>query len=91
VVITNAKSNSSEAASSIVVLTASTNDCFFKIAQTCFFFFLSSVNCILVEKKAITSGERGRDLGGKVDRVREKSGGKGESDMVLGEGKGLKP
>jgi hypothetical protein len=42
------------------------------------------------EKKAITWGEGGRDLGGKVDRVwnaRER----GEPDLVLGEGKGLKP
>ena len=40
------------------------------------------------EKKAITSGEEGRDLGGKVDRV---SGGRWEPDLVLNEGKGLKP
>ena len=38
------------------------------------------------EKKAITHGERGRDLGGKVDGVR-----RGEPDLVLGERKGLKP
>mgnify|MGYP006914893019 CR=1 FL=1 len=41
------------------------------------------------EKKAITSGEGGRDLGGKVDS--EELGGRGEPDLVLGEGKGLKP
>ena len=42
------------------------------------------------EKKAITSGKGGRDLGGKVDKV----GGvwkRGERDLVLGEGKELKP
>ena len=37
------------------------------------------------EKKAISSGERGRDLGG------ETVAGRGEPDLVLGEGKGLKP
>ena len=42
------------------------------------------------EKKAITSGEGGRDLGGKVDGG-ERDGGGGEPDLVLGEGKGLKP
>jgi hypothetical protein len=36
------------------------------------------------EKKAITSGEGGRNLGGNVEWV-------GEPDLVLGEGKGLKP
>ena len=36
----------------------------------------------------ITNGEGGRALGGKVEgRV---SGGRGEPDLVLGEGKGLK-
>jgi hypothetical protein len=38
------------------------------------------------EKKVITSGDGGRELGGKVDGV-----GRGEPDLVLGEGKGLKP
>ena len=41
------------------------------------------------EKKAIISGEGGRDLGGKVDRG--PGLGRGEPDLVLGEGKGLKP
>jgi hypothetical protein len=36
------------------------------------------------EKKAITSREEGRELG-------EKVGISGEPDLVLGEGKGLKP
>ena len=35
------------------------------------------------EKKATTSGEGGRDLGGKVDGGR----GRGEPELVLGEGK----
>jgi hypothetical protein len=35
------------------------------------------------EKKTITSGERGKDLGGKVDRRR--LGGRGKPDLVLGE------
>jgi hypothetical protein len=42
------------------------------------------------KKKAITSEEGGKDLGGKVDW----GGGvgvRGEPDLVLGEGKGLKP
>jgi hypothetical protein len=39
------------------------------------------------EKKAIRSGEGRRDLEGKVDRV----GGRGKPDLVLDEGKGLKP
>jgi hypothetical protein len=39
------------------------------------------------EKKAITSREEGKDLGGKMDEV----GGRGKPDLVLGEGKGLKP
>jgi hypothetical protein len=39
------------------------------------------------EKKSITSGEGGKNLGGKVDRV---GVGRGELDLVLGEGKGLK-
>jgi hypothetical protein len=43
-----------------------------------------------IEKKGITSGEEGRDLGGKVDRVGGVVG-KGNPDLVLGEGKGLKP
>ena len=38
------------------------------------------------EKKAITSGEGWKDLGGKVNW-----GGGREPDLVLGEGKGLKP
>ena len=45
------------------------------------------------EKKAITSGEGRRIMGGKVDK--RESGrdwvGRGEPDLVLGEGKGLKP
>ena len=41
------------------------------------------------KKKLITSGEGGRDLGGKVEGGRV--GGKGEPDLVLGEGKGLRP
>jgi hypothetical protein len=46
------------------------------------------------EKKAITSGEGGRDLRGKVDRVSVGRKGverRGEPDLVLGEGKELKP
>ena len=39
------------------------------------------------EKKAITSREEGKDLGGKMDEV----GGRGKPDLVLGEGKGLRP
>ena len=42
------------------------------------------------EKKTITSGEGGRDLGGKVDRVGEMWWVRGEPGLVLGEGKGLK-
>ena len=42
------------------------------------------------EKKTITSGEGGGDLGGKVDREGG-LGDRGEPDLVLGEGKGLKP
>jgi hypothetical protein len=42
------------------------------------------------EKKTIISGEGGKDLGRKVDRVGG-SGGKREPDLILGEGKGLKP
>jgi hypothetical protein len=41
------------------------------------------------EKKAITSGEGGRDLEGKVDGVGEWQEG-GEPDLVLSEGKGLR-
>jgi hypothetical protein len=41
------------------------------------------------EKKAITSGEGGQDLGGNVDRGGVGSG--GEPDLVLGEGKRLPP
>ena len=40
------------------------------------------------EKKAITSGEGGRDLERKCTRV---GGGREEPDLVLGEEKGLKP
>ena len=40
------------------------------------------------EKKAITIGEVGKDLGGKVDGTGE-VGGEREPDLVLGEGKGL--
>jgi hypothetical protein len=40
------------------------------------------------EKKLITSGERGRDLGVKVDGGWR---GRKESDLVMGERKGLKP
>jgi hypothetical protein len=40
------------------------------------------------EKKANTSGEGGRDLGGNVAGG---SGGRKVPDLVLGEGKGLKP
>jgi hypothetical protein len=42
------------------------------------------------EKKAITSGEGGRDLGGKVDGGRNGRG-RGKPDQILGKGKGLKP
>ena len=44
------------------------------------------------EKKATTSGEGGRGLGGKVEQGErgEWVGGIGEPDLVLGEGKGLK-
>ena len=41
------------------------------------------------EKKAITSRKRGRNLGGKVGGVGVVE--RGEPDMVLGEGIGLKP
>jgi hypothetical protein len=43
------------------------------------------------EKKAITSGKGGRDLGGKVGWGGGAVGGRGEHDLVLGEGKGMKP
>jgi hypothetical protein len=39
------------------------------------------------ERKAITRWERWRDLGGKQDRDGQ---GRGEHDLVLDEGKGLK-
>jgi hypothetical protein len=39
------------------------------------------------EKKAITSGEGGRELGGKVEGARR---GRRKPDLVLGERKGLK-
>ena len=42
------------------------------------------------EKKGITNGERGRDWGG-GSAGRVVGGGRGEPDLVLGEGKGLKP
>jgi hypothetical protein len=42
------------------------------------------------EKKAITSGEGGRDLGGKVDELGGRTG-RGEPDLVLGKRKRLKP
>ena len=42
------------------------------------------------EKKAITSGEKGRDLGGKWLQVGEWAG-RAEPALVLGEGKGLMP
>ena len=42
------------------------------------------------EKKAIRSVEEGRDLVGKVDRVAG-TWGRGEPDLVLGEGKRQKP
>ena len=45
------------------------------------------------EKKAITNGEGGRSLGGKMDTWEggEAMGDRGEPDLLLGEGKGLKP
>jgi hypothetical protein len=44
------------------------------------------------EKEAITSGEGGRDLGRKVDWGGGGAGGcRGEPDLVLGEGKRMKP
>jgi hypothetical protein len=43
------------------------------------------------EKKAITSGERRRVLGGKLDGGGNTGGSRGEPDLVLVEGKGLKP
>jgi hypothetical protein len=43
------------------------------------------------EKKAITNGEGGRDLGGKVDLRGWAVRGRREPDLVLGEGKWLKP
>jgi hypothetical protein len=42
------------------------------------------------EKKAITSGGGGRDLGGKVDGGGVDRG-RGEPDLVSGQGKGLNP
>jgi hypothetical protein len=42
------------------------------------------------EKKAITSLEEGRDLGGKVYRVEGSGERRGEPDLVLGGRKGLK-
>jgi hypothetical protein len=41
-------------------------------------------------RKESTSGKRGRDLGWKVNGVWG-NGGREEPDLVLGEGKGLKP
>jgi hypothetical protein len=43
------------------------------------------------EKKAVTSGERGRNLREKVDGRWGSCEGRGEPDLVLSEGKGLKP
>jgi hypothetical protein len=45
------------------------------------------------EKKAITNGEGGKSLRGKMDTWEdgEVMGGRGEPDLLLGEGKGLKP
>jgi hypothetical protein len=47
------------------------------------------------EKKGITNGEGGRDLRGKMDRAvgwgQGAVGSRGESNLVLCEGKGLKP
>jgi hypothetical protein len=43
------------------------------------------------EKKEITCGEGRKDLGGKVDGVGVVCGGRGEPNMILGEGKGQKP
>ena len=43
------------------------------------------------EKKAITSGKGARDLGEKVDGVGGNQRRRGESELILGEGKGLKP
>jgi hypothetical protein len=43
------------------------------------------------EKKAITSGEGERDLGRKVDGIQGAVGKRGALDLVLSEGKGLKP
>jgi hypothetical protein len=51
----------------------------------------ASVQLIGKEKEAITIVEGGRDLVGKVDRVGEENGGRGEPDLVLGKGKQLKP
>jgi hypothetical protein len=45
-----------------------------------------------IEKKAITSGEEGKDLGGKMVGVGFFFGARGgKPDLVLSEGKGLKP
>ena len=43
------------------------------------------------EKKVIRSGKSWRDLGGKVVGVGRGVSSRGEPDLVLGEGKGLKP
>ena len=43
----------------------------------------------LREKKAITSGEKGKDLGEK-NRLSAGLEARGEPDLILGEGKGLK-
>jgi hypothetical protein len=43
------------------------------------------------EKKAITRGERRRDLTWEGKWMDGRSWGRGEPDLVLGEGKGLKP
>ena len=44
-----------------------------------------------MKKKTITTGERRRGLGGKVHSGRGRSQGVGGCDLVLDEGKGLKP
>jgi hypothetical protein len=43
-----------------------------------------------MKKKSVTNGEGWRSLGGKLDGA-EGVGGIGEPDLILGEGKGLKP
>jgi hypothetical protein len=48
------------------------------------------VNSWFIEKNAITTGEEGRDLGRKVNRVEGIGFGIGKLDLILGEGKELK-